>query len=108
MYTFPSTLDILKEWNTKNYLTEFIAILNDKGIILDEENSVRGISRYMLENWKEECTTYIIELGYNGGVNLDCLAFQIKERGFVYALYDMDLFEMKDVKCYIENYNYSN
>ncbi|NJM79523.1 MAG: hypothetical protein HC854_07790 [Flavobacterium sp.] len=107
MYDLPSTLEIFKKWNTANQLSEFIRILNEKGIILDEENTVQRISRNMFENWKTVCTSYLVENGYNGGINLSCIAFEIKERGFVYALYDMDLFEIKDVKTYIENYNYS-
>lgn len=106
MQTLPSTLEVLKNWGAKNLLSDLIAVLNKKGIILDEENSMRGISKSMFEKWKLECTAYLVEQGYEGGLNLSCLAFEVKERGFVYALYDTELFEAKQVKKYIENYNY--
>jgi hypothetical protein len=108
MYELPSTVEILKEWSKCDLLYSFIEVLNDKGIILDEENSVRGISSNILKKWQVECTAYLVEQGYEGGLNLSCLAFEVKEKGFVYALYDTELFEAKQVKKYIENYNYAN
>lgn len=102
-----NTLEILKDWNNQKILNHFILILNDKRIILDDENDFRGISKSLLEKWDENCTKYIIEKGYdNTQSTMSCLGFEVKNRGFVYALYDTKHFNNIEVKNYIQKYEY--
>jgi hypothetical protein len=102
-----NTLEILKDWNNQKILDHFIMILNDERIILDDENDFRGISRRLLEKWNENCTEYIIEKGYNNTQStMSCLGFEVKNRGFVYALYDTEYLSKCEVENYIQKYNY--
>jgi hypothetical protein len=102
-----NTLEILKDWNNQKILNHFIIILNDKRIILDEENDFRGISRALIEKWDEKCTKYIIEKGYNNThARMCCLGLKVENRGFVYALYDDGYLSKCEVENYIRKYNY--
>ena len=102
-----NTLEILKDWNNQKILNHFIIILNDKRIILDEENDFRGIARTMIEKWDEKCTKYIIEKGYNNTqAVMHYLGFKVENRGFVYAIYDAEYLSKCEVENYIQKYNY--
>jgi hypothetical protein len=103
-----NSLDTLKEWEENKELEKFINILNDNNIILDEENTFNLASRIFLENWNEECTNFIIDNGYeNSEANFYCLAFEVKERGFVYSLFDLTKIEPGMAKKYVLNYKYN-
>jgi hypothetical protein len=104
-----TSLDTLKVWKENNELETFINILNDNNIILDEENTFRLASRIFLENWNEECTNFIVDNGYeNSEAKFHCLAFKVKDRGFVYSIFDVTEIEPTKAKKYVLNYKYND
>jgi len=57
--------------------------------------------------WDDECTRFILGNGYeNEKATFLSLAFEIKNRGFVYCLFDADMINSSNAKKYVLNYNY--
>lgn len=101
------TLNFLKEIEKNGDLNLFVKILNLNYIILDEENDFKGISSMVLEKWNIDCTKYIIDKGYeNSEAKFNCLAFEIKNRGFVYCLFDSNMMNFDVAKKYVLSYKY--
>lgn len=103
-----SSLDTLKEWKETNDLEEFINILNNNNIVLDEENTFQTLTRNFMRTWNDECTKFIIANGYeNFDAYFTCKGVKMKDNRHVYCLYDTNIIEPHIAEKYILNYKYN-
>lgn len=63
-------------------------IMNSKGIVIEQDDL--GFSSTIGEGWCENCTKYLIELGYNGGSIKRINNGYHPNYGTIYGIYDSD------------------
>lgn len=93
----PDTLSTLRDWSPE-VLHEFITLLNQLGIVSDEDR--KGLSSTMVENWHDACEAFIRTKGYVGGTISSCGQF-FAEHGAVYVLYDEERHSYHEARRYL-------
>lgn len=80
-----STVDLLIEWSATAVLREMLRVLDDHGIVTDEDST--ALTSTAIEQWTPECEDYVRGQGYEGGA-VEVVAKHYHGCGSVYALYD--------------------